>query len=148
MGRRRREFRRLPQRVRPGRWRRPAVGAPRRLRKVRAGGLRERSWEGTHRLGRGAADVIRDDRGGREGSDLEIEGGEAGEVLYRDDEAAELGLDGGEAFSAHGRLLGAGEGRGEGADAVAHLVVVHLARRRAERAEGAVGREEAERGVE
>jgi hypothetical protein len=147
MGRRRREFGRLPHRVRPGRWRRPAVGAPRGLRRGRAGGLRERSWEGTHRLRRRAADVIRDDRGGREGSGVETEGGEAGEVLDGDDEAAELGLDGGEAFGAHGRLLGAGEGRREGADAVAHLVVVHLARR-AERAKGAVRGQEAEHGVE
>jgi len=112
-----------------------------------ARGFCKGGWEGAHGLSGWAADVVWDYHGGRKGGDLEVEGGEAGEVLDGDDEAAELGLDGGEAFGAHGRLLGAGEGRGEGADAVAHLVVVHLARR-AERAKGAVRREEAERGVE
>lgn len=139
----------LPRRLRPERWRRPAVRALRligqRLRESGTCGSCERSWEGTHWLGSRAAHVVGDQHGGRQGGDLEIEGSEAGEVLDRDDEAAVLRLDGDELVGAHGGLLVAGERHGEGADAVDHLVVVGLVG--AEEAEDAVRRQEAERGV-
>jgi hypothetical protein len=55
-----------------------------------------------------------------------IEAGEGREVLYSDDEASELCLYGSEGVCAHGGLLSAGEGRGEGSHVVAYVVVVRL----------------------
>lgn len=103
-----------------------------------ARGFGERGREGAHGLRGRAADVVGDYR---KRGDLEVEGGKAGEVLDGDHEAAELGLDGDEAVGAHGCLLIAPEGLGEGVDAVDHLVVVGVVG--AEEAEDAVRREDA-----
>jgi hypothetical protein len=110
-----------------------------------ARGFCKRGREGAHGLSGWAADVVWDYHGGRKGGDLEVEGGEAGEVVDGNDEATELGFDGNKALRTHGGLLGAREGLGEGVNVVSHLIVV--AGVGAEEAEDAVGREDAERGV-